>query len=275
MEHAYMKADMEDANQQIIEEQDNEITQEDAWAVIRAYANQHGLVSQQISSFDRFLSYTVQDIVTELSTIEIIPEKQYAPGKADESQKDIKYNIVLGQVRVNDKPRFKEFDDKYNVIFPNEARLRNLTYQTSIYVEVKKQDIITETDGSETIVDEDIHKEVYMGKVPVMVRSSFCSLNSIDETERWEMKECFYDQGGYFIINGGEKVIVAQERMANNFVYVFQKKQPSKFSWVAEIRSQVDSSNRPPSPFSVKMYSKGQRRAGGSFSGGKVFGQTI
>ena len=68
---------------------------------------------------------------------------------------------------------------------------------------------------------------------------------------------------------------MAQERMANNFVYVFQKKQPSKFSWVAEIRSQVDSSNRPPSPFSVKMYSKGQRRAGGSFSGGKVFGQTI
>ena len=63
--------------------------------------------------------------------------------------------------------------------------------------------------------------------------------------------------------------------MANNFVYVFQKKQPSKFSWVAEIRSQVDASNRPPSQFAVKMYSKGQGRAGGSFSGGKVFGQTI
>jgi DNA-directed RNA polymerase II subunit RPB2 len=59
---------------------DNEITQEDAWAVIKSYFEQHGLVSQQISSFDRFLSYTVQDIVTENSTISIIPEKQYAPG---------------------------------------------------------------------------------------------------------------------------------------------------------------------------------------------------
>jgi DNA-directed RNA polymerase II subunit RPB2 len=59
---------------------ENEITQEDAWAVIRSYFDQHGLVSQQISSFDRFLNYTIQDIVHELRTIEIQPEKQYAPG---------------------------------------------------------------------------------------------------------------------------------------------------------------------------------------------------
>lgn len=61
-------------------EDEDEITQEDAWAVIKSYFEQHGLVSQQISSFDRFLSYTVQDIVAENSVISIIPEKQYAPG---------------------------------------------------------------------------------------------------------------------------------------------------------------------------------------------------
>lgn len=59
---------------------DNEITQEDAWAVIKSYFEQHGLVSQQISSFDRFLSYTIQDIVTENNKISVQPEKQYAPG---------------------------------------------------------------------------------------------------------------------------------------------------------------------------------------------------
>lgn len=61
-------------------EDEDEITQEDAWAVIKSYFEQHGLVSQQISSFDRFLSYTVQDIVTENSVISITPETQYAPG---------------------------------------------------------------------------------------------------------------------------------------------------------------------------------------------------
>ncbi len=43
-------------------------------------------------------------------------------------------------------------------------------------------------------------------------------------------------QGGYFIINGSEKVLIAQERMANNHVYVFKKSQPSKYSYVAEVR---------------------------------------
>jgi len=43
-------------------------------------------------------------------------------------------------------------------------------------------------------------------------------------------------QGGYFVINGSEKVLIAQERMANNHVYVFKKSQPSKYSFVAEMR---------------------------------------
>ena len=66
-------------------------------------------------------------------------------------------------------------------------------------------------------------------------------------------KDCSFDQGGYFIINGSEKVIVAQERMGNNQVNVFAKKPPSKYSWVAEIRSQADQSNRPPQLFTMQM----------------------
>jgi DNA-directed RNA polymerase II subunit RPB2 len=44
-------------------------------------------------------------------------------------------------------------------------------------------------------------------------------------------------QGGYFVVNGSEKVLIAQERMANNHVYVFKKSQPSKFSYICECRS--------------------------------------
>ncbi len=101
-----------------------------------------------------------------------------------------------------------------------------------------------------------------LGMVPVMVRSRFCSLSNLEAKERMESRECVYDEGGYFIVNGGEKVLVAQERMANNFVYVFQKKQPSKYRWVAEIRSQAEQSSRPPSQFSVKALSKGGQFAG-------------
>mmetsp|Transcript_101251 Transcript_101251/g.139805 ORF Transcript_101251/g.139805 Transcript_101251/m.139805 type:complete len:82 (+) Transcript_101251:413-658(+) len=80
-----------------------------------------------------------------------------------------------------------------------------------------------------------------------MVRSMFCHLTQSDKQQNVrDNKECRYDQGGYFIINGGEKVIVAQERMANNIVLVFHKKPPSKYCWVSEIRSQAENSNKPP-----------------------------
>ena len=52
-------------------------------------------------------------------------------------------------------------------------------------------------------------------------------LFAITDKELTEL-ECPYDEGGYFIINGSEKVLIAQERMAANSVYVFMKRQPSK-----------------------------------------------
>ena len=51
---------------------------------------------------------------------------------------------------------------------------------------------------------------MFIGKVPVMVRSNFCHLKNLNDQEKIrDAKECIYDQGGYFVINGGEKVIIA------------------------------------------------------------------
>jgi DNA-directed RNA polymerase II subunit RPB2 len=68
---------------------------------------------------------------------------------------------------------------------------------------------------------------------------------------------CLLNQGGYFIVNGSEKVIIAQERQAYNRVYCFHKRAPSKLSCVAEIRSQVGNDNKPRSAMSAVMYRKG------------------
>ncbi len=42
-----------------------------------------------------------------------------------------------------------------------------------------------------------------------MVRSKFCILNDLSAEDRVKCGECEFDEGGYFIINGGEKIIVA------------------------------------------------------------------
>lgn len=62
------------------EEDDEEITQEDAWAVISAYFEEKGLVRQQLDSFDEFIQNTMQEIVDESADIEIRPESQHNPG---------------------------------------------------------------------------------------------------------------------------------------------------------------------------------------------------
>ena len=65
----------------IEDDDDEEITQEDAWAVISAYFEEKGLVRQQLDSFDEFIQNTMQEIVDESADIEIRPESQHNPGQ--------------------------------------------------------------------------------------------------------------------------------------------------------------------------------------------------
>jgi DNA-directed RNA polymerase II subunit RPB2 len=238
-----------------------EITQEDAWAVITSFFDKHGLVSQQIGSFNQFLETNIQEIINENKEITIIPDTKFGPGHRESSK--FKYEVLFGQLHISHTPYFKEKDDYYNPIFPNQARIRNLTYESDLLLDITSTTKdFDESLGREVVKDEPrMVTKNFIGKIPIMVRSKFCALSNKSDRERVDNKECLYDQGGYFIINGGEKVIVAQERMANNFVYVFKKKEPNSVAWQAEIRSNLDSSNRPPSQFSVKISGKGEGKS--------------
>jgi DNA-directed RNA polymerase II subunit RPB2 len=69
-----------------------------------------------------------------------------------------------------------------------------------------------------------------------MVGSEWCYLANATREEKIELGECEFDEGGYFIIRGSEKVVVAQERHASNYTFVFRTKAESE-PWLAEIRS--------------------------------------
>ena len=240
------------------------ISQEDSWFVIASFFENHGLVSQQIGSFNQFVNTNIQEIILEYKDITVMPEKKFG---TNNTTGEFKYEINFSQLWIS-KPYFKENDDKYNYIFPNEARVRNLTYEADMLLDVGSTEKTLDED-SEDKKEMKIYPKNFIGKIPIMVKSKYCTLSNKEERNKVEVKECVFDQGGYFIMNGGEKVIVAQERMANNFIYVFKKKEPSKYSWYAEIRSNMDSSNRPPNPFSIKILSKTEK------SKKENFGQVI
>ncbi|KAH3746191.1 DNA-directed RNA polymerase II subunit RPB2 [Pelomyxa schiedti] len=216
---------------------------EDPWFVISAFFEKKGMVRQQLDSFDEFITMQLQELVQQAPPITLFPARGAAQ---DPTREKPRTQIQFGQVYLS-KP-VTEYDARSSALYPNEARLRNLTYASPLYVDIRKE--------KENGEGQDFAK-VKVGNVPIMLRSSYCVLHGLTEQELAENGECPYDQGGYFIVNGSEKVIVAQEKMSCNHVYVFKKKPPSKYAFIAEIRSTVDVGYRPISTMYIKMLAKG------------------
>ncbi|XP_058219713.1 DNA-directed RNA polymerase II subunit RPB2-like isoform X2 [Rhododendron vialii] len=240
---------------------EQEISQEDAWTVISAYFEEKGLVRQQLDSFDEFIQNTMQEIVDEAADIEIKPESQHIPGRQSDFVEMV-YRISFGQIYLS-KPMMTESDGETASLFPKAARLRNLTYSSPLYVDVTKR-VVKKGHDCEEVTETQEFTKVFIGKVPIMLRSSYCSLYQTSEKDLTELGECPFDQGGYFIINGSEKVLIAQEKMSTNHVYVFKIRQPNKYAYVSEVRSMAESQNRPPSGMFVRMVSSSGAKGGSS-----------
>jgi DNA-directed RNA polymerase II subunit RPB2 len=243
-----------------------EISQEDCWVVISSFFEAKGLVRQQLDSFDEFIQNTMQEIIDENSKLILQKPPTYlTPGSAAvEEAGPARYEIRFGQIYLS-KPTMTEADGTTQPMFPSEARLRNLTYAAPLYIDMTKityEDVaLDQKDFAEEDGQVENLNKVYIGEVPIMLKSSYCILHSLSERELVEKGECPYDMGGYFIINGSEKVLIAQERMATNQVYVFAKTGPSPYSYVAEIRSCIEKGSRNASPLYVKMQSSSSEKA--------------
>ncbi|EPR80086.1 DNA-directed RNA polymerase II complex subunit Rpb2 [Spraguea lophii 42_110] len=226
---------------------DDTIKKEDCWSVISSHFELKGLVRQQLDSFDGFVRTKMQEIVDENSTIII----QSIPTAGKENLSLKKMVIKFGQIYLSKPPVITEIDGRTTTILPNEARLRDISYSAPLSIDVKK--IVYSEDGS---VDERVFPMVPIGSLPIMLRSSYCILHGLSDKDLIDLGECSYDQGGYFIINGSEKVVVAQERMASNMIHIFKKKQPATYSYWAEIRSVTEVGSKTPSSLSVKLFTK-------------------
>ncbi|KAI0756840.1 DNA-dependent RNA polymerase II second largest subunit [Daedaleopsis nitida] len=234
------------------EEEYEEITHEDCWTVISSFFDQKGLVRQQLDSFDEFVQNTMQELVDENADLILDQADQHTGHEADVTRR---YEIKFGQIYLS-RPTVTEADGSVVPVFPQEARLRNLTYSAPLYIEMKKRILLGREDPDSATGDMmwDVEQEdrdadakkVWIGK------------------ELFDLNECPYDSGGYFIINGSEKVLIAQERMATNHVYVFAKAQPSPISFLAEIRSAVEKGGKTISQFQVKLYHRSQERSLGN-----------
>ena len=100
-------------------------------------------------------------------------------------------------------------------MYPNDARLRNLTYSSPIYSNVKCVYKIYNENSQIEEVNKPSIKALH-GKIPIMLHSNYCILKKQIGKVLQQYGECMYDTGGYFIITGQEKVIIAQETQTLN-----------------------------------------------------------
>lgn len=190
------------------------LSEKDIWTILEGYFEQPGaLISHQIETFDHFVKFGMDQIISQNSTI-----------KTSLKDND-SYTVKFGTVYLA-PPQVIEEDRTLRGTTPQDARNRDLNYDSAIHCD------ITEKIGTE----EKIHKRVVIGRMPIMVGSSNCVTRGLTEKQRIAMGECTSDPGGYFIIKGNERVLVAQHRANYNQVMV-QKPKDDKHQILAEVRS--------------------------------------
>lgn len=162
------------------------------------YFRDNTLVKQQLDSFNKFIDIKLQEVINRNPIIKTNVEG---------------FTLRLGKVRT-ETPRFYEVKGSFRPINPTEARLRNLNYASPIFLE-----IIPIFNG----VERPTYSDVFIGEVPMMVKSKLCHLSKMSKDELILNGEDPNDPGGYFIINGSERALISIEDLIPNRLMVTQE----------------------------------------------------
>ncbi len=177
--------------------------------LLKKYFEEHNLVASDIESFNFFIDKELQNVIEENKVI----EPTIIPHNIDE------FKIRFDKIWVT-KPEITEADGSKRPIYPIEARLRKISYAAPVFIEVSAHINGIQRESFTTQV----------GNLPIMLKSSYCHLNKLSREELIQRGEDPDDPGGYFIINGSERVLINVEDLcANKFLIHQAGVGPSEF----------------------------------------------
>jgi len=257
------------------------------WSIIDNFFShdEQVLVKHHISSYDLFMRDGFPKILRDENPITL--EFKDADSERNNLSTNILYTCKLflggknGTSVYYGKPTI--YDDDTNdenvpvedagfkhYMYPNEARLRNMSYETTVHVDVLVEmtypnpeyvDDATNGDKPKTILKSSTISRAYLGRFPIMVQSDLCILKGLAPQARFYMGECRNDHGGYFIIDGKEKVIISQEKFADNLINIRvmggddedAKSSGNVFTHSADIRNISEDPSKPVRTMSVRI----------------------
>jgi DNA-directed RNA polymerase beta subunit len=206
-----------------------------SWKIFDDYfSSPNRLTQHHLDSYNNFISYTIPRIVKDYNPI--IVKANYSNTRNKYMDE---YHITFGDVYVG-KPGIKENDGRTKMMYPIEARWRNLTYSADLYVDVYQKSIKHQESATTPSIIKEYPpmKKVSLRTIPIMVKSAYCPLSADTGRSQSELGECEYDKGGYFIVKGSEKVLICQERKCENKILAFaHNKTQTAYSHTVEISS--------------------------------------
>jgi DNA-directed RNA polymerase II subunit RPB2 len=226
-----------------------------SWKILDTYFkdNPYNLVAHHLDSYNNFFSNGIFKIFKENNPIRFLEEIENKKSKKIPNECLIYLGGLNGDKIYFGKPIINDVaSNTTTFMYPNNARLRNMSYCVSIHYDVDIQ--YTYYDEGNIKFEETITlPKIYLGKFPIMLHSDLCVLKGLPVEARYNLGECNNDYGGYFIIDGKEKVIISQEKFANNMLYIREYGADDKYSHSAEIKSVSEDTSKPIRTTSVKI----------------------
>ena len=191
----------------------------DEWKLLDVYFRDHmyPFTKHHLDSFRQFLKVHIPETIKSYNPITMVKLN-------NEGQESFKVDVYVGGEDGTklyiDRPTHLDDEGKQMLLSPQDARLLNLTYFTKIYADIHI--IYTKDDGS--VEEPIIFPHTLIGSIPLMLHSDQCMLHGQGSKILRSFGECPLDPGGYFIVNGSEKIVIPQEKMAENKALVYVKK---------------------------------------------------
>jgi DNA-directed RNA polymerase II subunit RPB2 len=241
-------------------EKDDWIEYIDISNVYKLFKKKYSIINNQVTTLDLAQHLNVSSEKEDLIQTEfqefLENNIEFDNLEVNQHRYDLNIKIYFNSIT---PPTIFENNGTQKTMYPNEARLRNFTYASNLYVNLSFTTTFRSGRGFKKSVISPVKtiNKVNCGKLPIMLGSSACILSKISFNKKIDYEECVMDEGGYFIVNGTEKVIVCQERQAENKVYVFKNsKSQNKYAYSCEIKSLPDKKVLTPKNIQVKITSK-------------------